>query len=319
MACVNGCIDLLGHAAGLAQEEGEAMSGHTVMEVLPGYLQDRKARGIFCREYARSARYMLVSFADHVGKRRLKNIGPTHVEAWLASLDHLANSTKRQRLSAVRAFFRWAIRRGYARRNPADEVDAPEQPRTVPRALTADAVAKVLDACPDSRATLIVTCMVQQGLRCCEVSRLMLGDIDRTHRTMRVRGKGGHERILPIMEETQRALDDYLGDHPASAGPLIRSFRHCQRPIGAAYISQMVADLMRDAGVKLRARDGVGAHAGRHTCASDMLRGGAELRDIQAVLGHARLATTEIYLPHLVKGLEAAMEGRTYRTDINGP
>jgi site-specific recombinase XerD len=70
---------------------------------------------------------------------------------------------------------------------------------------------------------------------------------------------------------------------------------------------------MWDAGIKRKARDGISAHAGRHTCATDMLRAGAHLRDVQAALGHRHLHTTEIYLPYLVNTLSEAMGGRTYR------
>jgi site-specific recombinase XerD len=132
-----------------------------------------------------------------------------------------------------------------------------------------------------------------------------------------VRGKGGHERVLPVMAETLDCLDAYLGEHPCSAGPLIRSYRSWERhqALSAGAISKYVSIWMNDAGIKTGPRDGISAHAGRHTCATDMLRTGAHLRDVQAVLGHAHLSTSETYLPLLVNGLESAMTGRSYRTN----
>lgn len=228
-------------------------------------------------------------------------------------MEHLAPSTRRTRLSNVRTMFAWAVKKGYCKRNPAAEVDAPRQPRTIPRALPAEQIRVVLEHCPDARGVLIVTLMVQQGLRCIEVSRLTMGDIDWNNNAMRVIGKGHHERILPIMPETLDALNGYLDEWPAAAGALIRSYMQVHRPLNPGTISRMVSQWMAEAGVKKRARDGISAHAGRHTCATDMLRGGSHLRDVQAVLGHAQLATTEVYLPYVVNGLAEAMEGRSYR------
>lgn len=290
------------------------MSGHTVSEVIPLYLNDQKARGLMGREHARCARSILLQFSDHCGKRRIRNVGPSLVESWLAGMPNIAVSTLRQRLSAVRSMFRWAIRKGFAKRNPAEEVDAPKQPRSVPRALPPEAITAVLEHCPDARARLIVLCMAQQGLRCCEVSRLTMGDLDLTYGTMRVRGKGNHERILPIMDETRAAIYDYLGEHPASAGAFVRSYNQVHRSLTPAAISTLVAGWLRDAGIKKRARDGVSAHSHRHSCATDMLRGGAHLVDVQQALGHRFLTTTQVYLPLVVNGLDQAMSGRNYRS-----
>jgi integrase/recombinase XerC len=287
--------------------------GHTVSDLIPAYLRERQAKGDYVADRARNARSVLYKFADHVGKRRIQNIGPSHVDAWIIAMEHLAPATRRDRLSTVRAFYKWCIVKGHARRNPAAEVDAPKQPRTIPRALPHDHVARVLEHCPDARGRLIVTLMVQEGLRCCSVSRLSVGDVDLTNGTLRVIGKGHHEQILPISDETREALTEYLGEHPASAGPLVRSYRQCHRALNADTISKMVAEWMWTAGIKRTARDGVSAHACRHTAATDMLRAGAHLRDVQAALGHRSIKNTEIYLPHVVDGLAVAMAGRRYK------
>ncbi len=312
MAAVEAWQDPADSQADLPLDESGNEMGFTVGELVAPYLRDRQSRGVFVTDRARNARSILFKFADHCGLRKLKNIGEAHIESWLQTMEHLAPATIRDRLSTVRAFFKWAVRRGYIKRNPAADVEAPKQPRSIPRALPLESIAKVLDAAPDARGVLIVTLLVQQGLRCCEVSRLTMGDLDWNHNTMRVVGKGHHERILPITDETRDALEHYLDEHPASAGPLVRSYRRCHRALVADTISGMVAEWMWTAGIKRKPRDGVSAHAGRHTCATDMLRGGAELRDVQAALGHAHLATTEVYLPYLVKGLASAMGGRRY-------
>lgn len=295
---------------------GEDMHGQatTFGELIGPYLTDRKKSGDFGRKAFYNTRSACYSFADHVGRRPMRNLSPRNVESWLAAL-HVggyAPTTRRNYLSAIRGLFAWAIRRGHCRRNPATEVRGPKEPRRLPRAFTAEQVSAILDACPDERARLIVLFMVQLGLRCIEITRLQVGDIDRRTNTARIVGKGGHERVLPIDPQTLAALDDYLLAHPAPAGPLVRNYTDCQRSLNTATISRMLTRILFDAGVKRAPKDGVNAHAGRHTCLTDMLRNGAHLRDVQAAAGHRFLSTTEVYLPLVVDGLEAAMGGRWY-------
>lgn len=276
------------------------------------YITARKRQGARQGTVA-NLRWALDSFTRHIGRRPLQHVGPADIERWLEDCAEYAPASRRAMLSTVRGFLRWAERQKYVRRNPANDVKGPRQPRTLPRALTGGAVAKILCACPDARARLIVLLMVQQGLRCVEISRLQLADIDRYHDTMLVVGKGGHERVLPLMDETSAALTVYLNEHPASAGPLVRSYVRGQHALTRGSISRMVSGWMLDAGVKAAPKDGISAHGGRHTCATDMLLNGAHLRDVQAALGHAHLSSTERYLPLVVKGLDDAMSGRLYQ------
>lgn len=274
------------------------------------YLLSRKARGSSKGSIA-NTRWALDSFSHHIGRRPLPNIGTADIENWLDQSGNYAPASRRAMLSAVRCFLRWCERRKYVRRNVAADVKGPRQPRTLPRALTSGAPARVLGACPDARARFIVTCMLQQGLRCIEISRLQVSDVDRFHQTMRITGKGGHERVLPLLEETALALHEYLMEHPVTAGPLVRSYTRRQA-LSAGSISRLVSGWMLDSGVKLAPRDGVSAHSNRHTMATDMLLGGAHLRDVQAALGHRHLSNTEVYLPLAVAGLDEAMGGRSY-------
>jgi site-specific recombinase XerD len=130
---------------------------------------------------------------------------------------------------------------------------------------------------------------------------------------MLVRGKGGHERVLPISDETMDALNRYLAEHPGGAGPLVRSYHDEKSPITATHLGHLVAQWMLDAGIKQAAHDGRGCHSGRHTMASDMVRAGESLRNVQAALGHESISTTQIYLPWVIGDLRKAMGGRQYR------
>jgi len=149
--------------------------------------------------------------------------------------------------------------------------------------------------------------MVQEGLRCCEVIGLQLGDIDSDDRSMRIVGKGGHHRVLPLTAETWGLLQSYLAGYPATRGTLIRSFSRPRDPITSKHVSRLVSQWILAAGVN------ASGHQLRHTCAGDVLRNGGHVRDVQAMLGHASISTTERYLLLIVGDLRAAMEGRTYR------
>lgn len=221
-----------------------------------------------------------------------------HVNLWreTAARD-LRPSTTRTRLSQIRTFCAWAVDEKHLKIDPAYGLRPPRQPRRVPRALKLEEVASVLAVCPDSRARLIVLLAVQEGLRRKEVAGLELGDVDLDEGVLLVRGKGDHERIVPLSDETRAAMADYLVDRLAFAGPLICNATDGASPLAPVTIGRMVSDLMRAAGVKHRAYDGKSMHAFRHTAATDMLRAGAHVRDVQLALGHQSLKATEVYLP----------------------
>lgn len=271
------------------------------------YVAERARIGQLTGESPRTYRKSLWNLVDFVGAdappRRLNR---RLLERWLAEMD-VSPATKRQRLSVVRHFCGWLILRGDLRANPAAAVAGPRQPRQVPpRGLSLEQVGAVFVACPDARAELVICLMVQEGLRCCEVSRLQVGDIDARRRTVLIHGKGGHERVLPVSDETWEALGHYLAEYPATAGPLVRSYRRPRQSLTAHYLSIVVGRIMGEAGVA------ESAHGLRHTAASDMLEHGAHVRTVQTALGHRSLATTQRYLQWVVGDLREAMGGRRY-------
>lgn len=308
--------ELSADGAGSGEQEGGGTAENDGMAALAvDYIEDRCSRGELSRDTARNDRSILAGFVDTVACA-VDELTEQVVESWLGRIAHLAPATRRGRFSVVKSFCRWLCRRGHLASDPTLNVQSPKQPRSVPRALPHPAVTALLDVCPDARARLLVTLMVQEGLRCCEVSRLQVGDLDRLSGMMRVVGKGGHQRVLPITAEAEDAIDEYLSEYPARAGALIRSYRKPSCPLLSDTISGLVGGWCEEAGIKRAKRDGVSAHALRHTAATDMLRGGAHVRDVQHALGHAHLATTEVYLPYLVGSLGKAMGGRTYGREL---
>ena len=273
------------------------------------YVAERERRQEISKGSARTVHYTLSSFVRSVGwERHPARVNRRHIERWIEERQPMTPATARSQLSVVRTFYKWLVSHRYVRRDPTTEIRSPRPPRLLPRALQPEAVDSLFEYAPDVRAALVVSLMVQEGLRCCEVVGLELGDVDLREAVLVVRqGKGGHQRLLPLSDETISYLGRYLAEQPAAAGPVIRSYRHPTRGVSAKYLSRMVSRVFRDARVP------ESAHALRHTMATDVLRSGANLRDVQAALGHSSLMTTQRYLPYVVGDLREAMGGRQYR------
>lgn len=270
------------------------------------YVAERVAAGELAKVSASNVRRTLLRFADYCGPIQASELASAHVEGFLAA-HPCAQATRRQRFSTVRTFCAWLVRREHLERDPTAVLRAPRQPRAVPRAFRPDVIEELLVLCPTSRERLMVLLEVQEGLRSVEVSRLEIGDVDFGERTMLVNGKGGHQRLLPISRESWAALETYLADYPAPAGPLVRSFQSPHGPLTPAYIVLVLGRLLRSMGVR------GGAHGLRHTAATDMLRRGADVRDIQTMLGHRTLSSTSVYLPFSdTDRLRTVMAGRWY-------
>jgi integrase/recombinase XerC len=287
--------------------------GRTLSEHVIAYTAERSRRGEFTKGTRRQVECVLLRFARTVGNPPPDALTSSHVEEWLASVGGLARSTVRNRLSTIRRFCVWLIERGELAANPCDGAPRVRQPRSVPRALPADAVGDLYAVLPDVRAEVIVSLMVQEGLRCLEVAGLEVGDVDLSAGVLVVAGKGGHQRMLPVSAETSLVVRRYLLEHPASAGPLVRRYDR-NEGLTSHYVSDLVRGWMRESGVKQRPLDGVGAHSLRHTAATDVLRAnGGNVVLVQRMLGHVSLATTQVYLRTYPEDLRRAMAGRSYR------
>lgn len=279
------------------------------------YVADRHDRSEIRKRTATSYREILSLMARALGPDRpAHRVSRRDIERWLAH-SNVAASTKRRHLSVARGFFAWAVERGYTAKDPTYGIRPPKPERHVPRALTRKTADAVASQPADARLALAVSLMLQEGLRVGEVASLQLADVDLVDGCFRVTGKGGHERVLPLTVDTRRLLDAYLETVPHTAGPLLRSYTDPHAGIGGKHLSRLVARHMRRAG----AADT--AHSLRHTAATDMLRSGAKLTEVQQALGHQSLQSTQMYLGlAALPDLRRAMGGRRYgrRVSPNG-
>jgi len=275
----------------------------------------RYARGEIGARSGAVERSRLEGLVRAHGERLAGDLDRTCLLAWQASIGHLAPATRRSYLSTAVGFCRWMVIEGHLVTDPTLGLVRVREPRRVPRTLRAADVAAVLAVCADRRAAAVVWLMVGAGLRCVEVSNLDVADYDAPEATLHVRGKGGHERVLPVPGPVGAALDAYLAERGRGAGPLVRatgSKGAASGRLSARWLSQWVGRLMADAGVHAPG-DGRAAHSLRRTAASDCLDACRDVRLVQQMLGHASLATTQVYLRRAsLDQLRDAMEGRRY-------
>lgn len=213
-------------------------------------------------------------------------------------------STVARKLAATRALFRALHEHGLVVQNPADLVAAPKRGHKLPRVLGADEVAALLDRIPASsplelRDRAMFELAYASGLRAEELVKLDLGSVDFDAEEVRVEGKGAKTRIVPTGESALRALADY-----AERGrPVLDGNRSGAAPARALFLSKSgrrlsTSDVRRRLRVWARHAAVAGKvhpHALRHSFATHLLDGGADLRAIQELLGHSSISTTQIY------------------------
>jgi integrase/recombinase XerC len=243
------------------------------------------------RSYRSDLREFL-DFLEREGRADAGQVDGRLVRRFLAGLHQrrLERSSVARKLSAIRSYLRFLVRRGRAERNAAREIDSPRVPRKLAAFLPIDETYDLLEGpTPSLRDRAVLELLYASGLRVSEAVGLDLEDVDRDRQTLRVLGKGRKERIVPFGEAAAQALDAYLAERPAGAGPLFLNARG--RRLGVRSVQTIVRRQARASGITRR----VSPHTLRHTFATHMLDAGADLRVIQDLLGHRRLSTTQRY------------------------
>ncbi|WP_416898344.1 MAG: site-specific tyrosine recombinase XerD [Minwuia sp.] len=227
------------------------------------------------------------------------------LRAWLASLsrDGLAASTQARKLSAVRRFYRFLFNERLRADDPAAALDAPKRGRPLPKVLGIDEIGALLDAAREdgSARGLRMLCLIEMlyaaGLRVSELLTLPFPPVRGDQRFLMVRGKGGRERLAPLSPEALAAMEDYLavrGRFLTKGAPSPHLFPSRGK---AGYLTrQHFALELKKLAVAAGIPPGrVSPHVLRHAFATHLLAGGADLRALQKLLGHADIATTQIY------------------------
>ncbi|WP_437193221.1 tyrosine recombinase XerC [Planctomicrobium sp. SH527] len=212
-----------------------------------------------------------------------------------------ARTTIARRLAAIRSFFRYTTREGLTSSNPAQALRTPRTGRKLPHFLSTEQIATLLEAPPANdpmglRDRAILETLYSAGLRVAELTGLNISDWDRGANILRVFGKGAKERIAPIGSYASRALDSWLSvravdlQAPASEHDALFLNRFGRR-LTTRSIGRMLDKYLKETGLSSL----TSPHTLRHSFATHLLDGGADLRSVQELLGHKSLTTTQIY------------------------
>ncbi len=212
----------------------------------------------------------------------------------------LSKNTKKssigRKLAAIRSFFRFLLRRGMIAGNPAELIATPKKEQRLPFHLDIDQATSLMEAPNDDRKyarrdRAILELLYSSGLRVSELTGLNIGELDPVAGMVRVTGKGGKERIVPVGSRALEALQEYLDQRGEDAvrGALFVNTR------GGRINRRSVARIVDAHVLRIAAFKRISPHTLRHTFATHMLEGGADLRAIQELLGHASLSTTQKY------------------------
>jgi len=272
------------------------------------YLADeRRASARTVETYVRDLR----SFRDYIRDQGLPaDAGKLDIVALRGFLSSLFGSnqasTMKKKVSAVRSFFKFLLKRQIIDQNPASALRSPKIAKSLPRFLTVDQAFRVMDAPPKeakrakllkARDRALLETLYGTGVRVSELAGMNLDHCDFTESEVRVLGKGGKERIVPLGKSAVEAIQAYLPER----GGLLEKAK--QGDPDALWLSRsgrrlsvrQVQNIVRRHGTLGAGRGDLHPHALRHTCATHLLDAGADLRSIQELLGHSSLSTTQRY------------------------
>ena len=265
----------------------------------------------------------LDSFFEHLEKLDVTDFSKlelSHIRSWLANqqVKGGARTTLSRRAVSIRLFTKWATKKGYLAKDVGATLATPKGARTLPDVLNVADAGLAMDALAtrvaeedgplSKRDCAMVEVLYASGARVSELCGLDLQDIDYERNTIRVIGKGNKERTIPLGNPAMRALDAWLKEgRPSLAGDKsdravflgARGKRIDQRTVSTVVYQALEA---LEGAVKL------GPHALSHSAATHLLEGGADLRTVQEILGHASLATTQIYTHVSTERLQKAFK-----------
>lgn len=257
----------------------------------------------------------LTDFSAWLGQIPLIEADRPQIEAYLSHCmtQGLATASRARRLSSIRQFMRFALSEGWRADDPAIRISGPGRAQRLPRTLSQKTVTALIEAAPrtgrnpleKARNRCLMELLYATGMRVSELVSLPVASCRGDPRVLLILGKGDKERMVPLTESAREALRDWLEirDNPPESGPLARHLTgkggKFLFPAGAAQghmtrqgFGLILAACAREAGLDPAP---ITPHVLRHAFATHLLEGGADLRAIQTLLGHADLSTTEIY------------------------
>ena len=265
----------------------------------------------------------LDSFFEHLERVDLNDFASlelSHIRSWLANqqVKGGARTTLSRRATSIRLFTKWATKKGYLAKDVGATLATPKGARTLPGVLTVADASLAMDAMAarvgeedgpiSKRDAAMLEILYASGARVSELCGLDLEDIDYSRHTIRVLGKGNKERTIPIGNPAMRALESWLQDGRDSLAGAKSERAVFLGARGKRIDQRTVRTMVYHALAALEGVEQMGPHALRHSAATHLLEGGADLRTVQEILGHASLATTQIYTHVSTERLQKAFK-----------
>ncbi|MBU6353183.1 MAG: tyrosine recombinase XerC [Actinomycetales bacterium] len=249
----------------------------------------------------------LVQHLNQLGITEFSALTIGHIRSWLANLQTkgAARSSITRRVVSIRAFTYWAAKNGWIPSDIGGDLVAPKPQRHLPEVLDIESARLALEAL-EARAAeegsaeairdlAIVEVLYGSGIRVSELTGLDLGDVDRERMTIRVIGKGNKERVVPIGGPALRALDRWITVGRSQLFSDVSGAALFLGSRGKRIDQRVVRTIVYQSMSALGTNQKLGPHGLRHSAATHLLEGGADLRTVQELLGHSSLATTQIY------------------------
>ncbi|MDT5153232.1 MAG: integrase/recombinase XerC [Mycobacterium sp.] len=288
-----------------------------VLEEFDAYLELQRGRSEHTRRaYLGDLRSLFAFLAERTPNPSLDRLTLLTLRSWLSAqaATGTARTTLARRTSAVKTFTAWASRRGLIDADPASRLQMPKAHRTLPAVLRQDQALDAMDAAESGaqqgdplalRDRLIVEMLYATGIRVSELCGLDVDDVDTGRRVLQVLGKGNKQRTVPFGEPVVRALTSWSTDgRPAlatasSGRALLLGAR------GGRIDPRQARTVVHQTMSAVAGAPDIGPHGLRHSAATHLLEGGADLRVVQELLGHSSLATTQLYTHVSVARLRA--------------
>ncbi len=246
--------------------------------------------------------------------KKPQDIDNLDIRSFLASLHHrkLKKSSIARKLATIRTFFKFLHKEGYVKKNPAKLVMSPKIQKSLPRFLTVDEAFALVEAPKGdsfqiTRDKAILEFLYSSGLRVSELTTLNINDFDVKESLIRVKGKGKKERIIPIGSKAMEAIKNYLPERISLKKKSQALFLNNR---GGRLTQRSIRRIVIKYGRMIALKGRLSPHVLRHTFATHLLHGGADLRSIQELLGHSSLSTTQKYthvdIAHLMEVYDRA-------------
>ena len=264
----------------------------------------------------------LLEHATELGCTSCEDLDLHVLRSWLGASTELARSTIARRAAAARVFTSWAHRRGLMTTDPGLRLASPKVQRRLPAVLDAESAAELMQvaavAADDEdpvriRDRAMIELLYATGIRVSELCGLDVDDVDRGRNTVRVLGKGNKQRIVPFGRPAASALDAYTAVR-ATLQPSVPALFLGAR--GGRINQRTVRQVVHELVSHVSTAPDIGPHGLRHSAATHVLEGGADLRTVQELLGHASLATTQLYTHVSVERLRATYQQAHPRAEV---